>query len=81
MQKAEFECKGCSGETEYSLTYTFGLTENVTPRIWTVTEVRGPARACRRCWYLWKCGMVRVKTFGSRMRSIILQRLLIRRAR
>jgi TonB family protein len=62
-RKAEFECRGCSGETDYSLTYTFGLTENVTPDdLARYGRFEGrPVRAAR-CWYLWKCGLVRVKT-------------------
>ena len=60
-QKSEFECKGCSGETKYLLTYTFGLIEDMKP--YEKFEDR-PVRAAR-CIYLWKCGMVRVNTLDG----------------
>ncbi len=58
---SEYECDGCTGETEYVLTYTFGLIENLKP--YDKFENR-PARA-GKCLYLWKCGVVRVNTFDS----------------
>jgi hypothetical protein len=58
-KKSEFECRGCAGETEYQLIYTFGFIDDLTP--YNKIEER-PARAAK-CLYLWKCGVVRVNTF------------------
>lgn len=60
-KKSEFECRGCTSETEYVLTYTFGFIDDLTP--YNKFEDR-PVRA-RKCLYLWKCGVVRVNTFDS----------------
>jgi TonB family protein len=56
--KSEFECKGCTGETEYLLIYTFRFIEDLT--VYDKFQDR-PARA-GKCLYFWKCGMVRVQT-------------------
>jgi len=58
---SQYECDGCAGETEYVLTYTFGLIENLKP--YDKFEDR-PART-GKCLYLWKCGLVRVNTFNA----------------
>lgn len=60
-RQSQYECNGCNGETEYVLTYTFGLIEDL--RSYDKFKDR-PARA-GKCLYLWKCGVVRVKTFDS----------------
>jgi TonB family protein len=57
-RQSQYECKGCTSETEYVLTYTFGFIEDLTA--YDKFEER-PARA-GKCLYFWKCGMVRVKT-------------------
>jgi hypothetical protein len=60
-KQSQFECNGCAGETKYVLTYTFGFIEDLKP--YDKFEDR-PVRA-GKCFYLWKCGVVRVNTFDS----------------
>jgi TonB family protein len=60
-KNSEYECRGCTGETEYTVTYTFGFIEDFTP--YNKFEER-PVRASK-CLYLWKCGVVRVNTFDE----------------
>jgi TonB family protein len=48
-QKSTFECHGCARElTAYSLTYTFGLRDNVDCSVRRLRSVK--------CLYLWGCG-------------------------
>jgi TonB family protein len=58
-RQSQYQCNGCTGETEYVLTYTFGFIEDLKP--YDKFEDR-PVRA-GKCLYLWKCGMVRVNMF------------------
>jgi TonB family protein len=58
-KKSEFECRGCTSETEYVLTYTFGFIEDMTP--YNKFEDHPVRKA--KCLYLWKCGVVRVNAF------------------
>lgn len=60
-RQSQYQCNGCPGETDYVLTYTFGLIEDLKP--YDKFEDR-PARA-GKCLYLWKCGLVRINTFDS----------------
>lgn len=60
-RQSQYECHGCTGETEYVLTYTFGFIEDL--KSYDKFEDRS-ARA-GKCLYLWKCGVVRVNTFDS----------------
>jgi TonB family protein len=60
-KNSEYECRGCTGETESILTYTFGFIEDFAPYN-RFEERRVPAA---KCLYLWKCGVVRVNTFDS----------------
>jgi TonB family protein len=60
-RQSQYQCNGCTGETEYVLTYTFGFIEDL--KQYDKFEDR-PARA-GRCLYLWKCGLVRVNRFDS----------------
>lgn len=60
-RQSQYECHGCTGETEYVLTYTFGFVEDFKP--YDKFEDR-PARA-GKCLYLWRCGMVRVNMFDA----------------
>jgi TonB family protein len=62
-QKSEFECKGCTGETEYLLTYSFGFMDLTREELASYDNfVDRPVRAAK-CIYLWKCATVRVNTF------------------
>ena len=48
-QKSTVECHGCTQElTAYSLTYTFGLRDNVDCSVTRLHSVK--------CLYLWRCG-------------------------
>ncbi len=58
-RQSQYQCNGCTGETEYVLTYTFGFIEDLKP--YDKFEDR-PVRA-GKCLYLWKCGMVRSNMF------------------
>ncbi len=58
-KKSEYECRKCTGETEYTLTYTFGFIEDLSPYA-KIEERRVPTG---KCLYLWKCGVLRVNTF------------------
>jgi len=58
-KNSEFECRGCTDEMSYPLTYTFGFIEDLTH--YYKFEER-PVRAAK-CLYLWKCGVMRVNTF------------------
>jgi len=60
-RQSQYECSGCAIETEYVLTYAFGLIEDFKP--YDNFEDR-PART-GKCLYLWKCGLVRVNTFDA----------------
>jgi TonB family protein len=60
-RQSQYQCNGCTGETEYVLTYTFGFIEDLKP--YDKFEDRPVRRG--KCLYLWKCGMVRVNTFDS----------------
>jgi hypothetical protein len=57
-KKSEFECRGCTGETEYGLTYTFGFVDD--PKYFSKIEDRRVRAA--KCLYLWKCSVVQVNT-------------------
>jgi TonB family protein len=62
-RKAEFECRGCTRETEYLITYTFGLGELTPEELAHYDKYEDrPVRAAK-CMYLWKCARVRVNTF------------------
>ncbi len=60
-RQSQYECHGCTSETEYVVTYTFGLIDDL--KLYDKFENR-PART-GKCLYLWKCGMVRVNTFDA----------------
>lgn len=63
VRKSEFDCKGCTAETEYQLTYTFGFAEQTPQELASYDKfVDKPVRA-GKCLYLWKCATVRVNTF------------------
>jgi len=54
-QYSTFECRGCEQElTSYSLTYTFGLREDIDCGVKRVRSTR--------CLYLWRCGYGQDKT-------------------
>ena|ERR1700678_850177 len=59
--KQGFECRECTAESEYLLTYSFGFIEDLTA--YNKFEDR-PVRAAK-CMYLWKCGLVRVNAFDG----------------
>lgn len=62
-RKAEFECGGCTGETEYLLTYTFALGQLTPEELAHYDNYEDrPVRAAK-CMYLWKCSTVRINTF------------------
>lgn len=56
--KSVYECRGCAKDASYELTYTFGFIQDF--KEYYKIEGR-PARSAK-CLYLWKCGVVRVRT-------------------
>ena len=62
-RKAEFECKGCVGETEYLLTYTFAFAQLTREELASYDKYEDRPVRAPKCLYLWKCATVRVNTF------------------
>ena len=58
-KKSEYECRGCTRERKYTVTYTFGFIEDLSP--YNKFEERRVRTG--KCLYLWRCGVVRVNTF------------------
>ena len=58
-KKSEYECRKCTGEMKYTLTYTFGFIDDLSP----YAQIEERRVRAGKCLYLWRCAVVRVNTF------------------